>query len=300
MAQTRASLAADLRALGLAPGDTVWCHSSYSSLGAVEGGPQTVLDAFGDALGPEGLLVLPSFNLLEGGAENRMAHWDPATSPSTVGWLTEYARTAPDGLTHRSDHFSHAATARGKGAAECAPVPPSALRHHSQPERNIHRRGWGRFTGDHLLREGRRSPWDSEQSRWGRAHGAGSPMIKSYDAGGKLLMLGTLYDSSTYMHIVETVLWVRAQTPQQSFTSHPCQLLHPSAWRHDRHCPTGGGSVPGCAGAAAVGGGGGRRGRAQHRGAGPAHRRRAPGDATLSLDQPPRTRRLVGGGDAGR
>ena len=128
MAQTRASLAADLRALGLAPGDTVWCHSSYSSLGAVEGGPQTVLDAFGDALGPEGLLVLPSFNLLEGGAENRMAHWDPATSPSTVGWLTEYARTAPDGLTHRSDHFSHAATARGKGAAECAPPhpPPSA------------------------------------------------------------------------------------------------------------------------------------------------------------------------------
>ena len=143
MAQTRASLAADLRALGLAPGDTVWCHSSYSSLGSVEGGPQTVLDAFGDALGPEGLLVLPSFNLLEGGAENRMAHWDPATSPSTVGWLTEYARTAPDGLTHRSDHFSHAATARGKGAAECAPVPPSALRHHSQPERTHSPRGGG-------------------------------------------------------------------------------------------------------------------------------------------------------------
>ena len=141
--QTRASLAADLRALGLAPGDTVWCHSSYSSLGSVEGGPQTVLDAFGDALGPEGLLVLPSFNLLEGGAENRMAHWDPATSPSTVGWLTEYARTAPDGLTHRSDHFSHAATARGKGAAECAPVPPSALRHHSQPERTHSPRGGG-------------------------------------------------------------------------------------------------------------------------------------------------------------
>jgi aminoglycoside N3'-acetyltransferase len=32
-------------------------------------------------------------------------------------------------------------------------------------------------------------------------------MVRAYRDGGKLLMLGTLYDSSTYLHIVEAMLW---------------------------------------------------------------------------------------------
>ena len=42
-----------------------------------------------------------------------------------------------------------------------------------------------------------------EHTRFGRTFGEGSPMLRAYCDGGKLLMLGTLYDSSTFMHVVE-------------------------------------------------------------------------------------------------
>jgi aminoglycoside N3'-acetyltransferase len=176
---TQAGLASDLRALGLATGDTVWMHSSLSSLGAVGGGAAAVLGAVRDALGPDGLLLLPSFNLLDG-TDLRMAQWDVDSSPSTVGWLTELAHTT--GGFVRSDHYSHSCAAAGPGASA--------------------------FVADHLQRVGNRSPWDKEASRWGRTFGEGSPMLKAYRTpGARLLMLGTLYDSATYMHVVESFLW---------------------------------------------------------------------------------------------
>ncbi|MFD6953054.1 AAC(3) family N-acetyltransferase [Nocardiopsis sp. TSRI0078] len=58
--QTRASLARDLAALGVVPGDTLLVHSSLSSLGWVCGGEQAVVQALLDAVGPEGTLVVPT------------------------------------------------------------------------------------------------------------------------------------------------------------------------------------------------------------------------------------------------
>jgi aminoglycoside 3-N-acetyltransferase len=51
---TTVSLAADLRALGLAAGDVVLVHSSYKSIGFVVGGPQAVVQALLDAARPDG------------------------------------------------------------------------------------------------------------------------------------------------------------------------------------------------------------------------------------------------------
>ena len=85
---TRTSLARDLRALGVCAGDTLFVHSSFKSLGEVSGGVQSVVDALMDAMG-DGLLLMPSFNL-DGGRDWRAAHWDPQTTPSSVGWLTEF------------------------------------------------------------------------------------------------------------------------------------------------------------------------------------------------------------------
>jgi aminoglycoside 3-N-acetyltransferase len=50
---TSATLTAQLRALGLRRGDTIFAHTSFSALGAVEGGAAAVLAAFDEALGPE-------------------------------------------------------------------------------------------------------------------------------------------------------------------------------------------------------------------------------------------------------
>lgn len=54
---------ADLRALGVQPGDALEVHSSLSALGRVAGGAETVVDALLAAVGPEGALVMSAFPL---------------------------------------------------------------------------------------------------------------------------------------------------------------------------------------------------------------------------------------------
>ena len=58
---TRELLTRDLTRLGVRKGDCVMLHSSLSSLGWVEGGAATVVEAFLDAMGPEGTLLTPAF-----------------------------------------------------------------------------------------------------------------------------------------------------------------------------------------------------------------------------------------------
>ena len=157
------------------PRDILFVHSSLKSLGPVEGGAATVVAALEDAVGPEGLILMPSFNLVE--PDQRAATWNIETTSSTTGWLTEFFRQMPG--THRSDHYSHSVAARGKGARE--------------------------FVTDHRSQEGCQSPWDREP--WGKSYGTHSPMMKAYRANGKILMIGVDYESSTYIHAVEVIDW---------------------------------------------------------------------------------------------
>jgi aminoglycoside 3-N-acetyltransferase len=185
---TRASLAADLARLGVVPGDTLFVHSSFKSLGPVDGAAGAMVGALEDALGPEGLLLMPSFNLLPKGGEARAQNWNRTATPSSVGWLTEFFRTLPG--TVRSDHYSHSVAARGKDAAL--------------------------FVGDHPSLEGMETPWD--RAPWGRTYGTQSPMINAYRRpNGKVLMLGVDYHSSTYCHVVETFFWAWKKTARHDF-----------------------------------------------------------------------------------
>ena len=168
-------LTRDLRRLGVAAGDILFVHSSFKSLGPVSGGAIAVIEALEAAIGPDGLLLMPSFNLVEW--EKRAATWDHATTPSTVGWITEQFRQLPG--VYRSDHYSHSVAARGKGAKD--------------------------FVADHLSQEGYISPWDRKP--WGKTYGLHSPMYRAYRAGAKILMLGVDYSTSTYIHLVEVTYW---------------------------------------------------------------------------------------------
>jgi aminoglycoside 3-N-acetyltransferase len=79
------------RNLGLAAGDTLLVHSSYKSLGPVEAGPRSVIDALEAALGADGTLILPTFNF----NFNQGQPWDVRTTRSQMGVLTELVRKDP-------------------------------------------------------------------------------------------------------------------------------------------------------------------------------------------------------------
>lgn len=88
---TFAQLVSEFRALGLCAGDVLLVHSSYKSFGGVDGGPPTVIDALLEALGPEGTLIMPTFNF----DFTKGKPWDVRTTPSQMGVLTELVRTDP-------------------------------------------------------------------------------------------------------------------------------------------------------------------------------------------------------------
>lgn len=58
---TEKDLVDGLKEIGLETGDLVLLHSSLASLGFVEGGPETVVNAFLKVLGDAGTLVVPTF-----------------------------------------------------------------------------------------------------------------------------------------------------------------------------------------------------------------------------------------------
>lgn len=109
---TRDRLRADLRRLGLAPGDAAVVHSSLSSLGWVEGGADAVIDALLDAVGEEGTLLVPTFT---SGATDTEPFVRVRT-PSRTGAVTEAVRRRP--ASARSRHPTHSVTALGRDAAD--------------------------------------------------------------------------------------------------------------------------------------------------------------------------------------
>lgn len=177
--QSVTQLEADLKALGVTAGDVLFVHSSFKSLGEVQGGAGGVVDALTQAVGPTGTLLMPSFNLVA--HDKRADTWQIDSTPSTVGYLTEYFRTMP--RVERWDHYSHSVAAMGAAAHDY--VKDGCVDEGSQ--------------------EGMCSPWD--KLPWGRTYGNGSPFAKAYERDGKLLMLGVDYHSSTFVHFVEVVYW---------------------------------------------------------------------------------------------
>ena len=88
---TQDQLIQAFRSLGVEAGDTLLVHSSYKSLGGVEGGPQAVLDALLATLGEEGTLLMPTFNF----DFCKGAPWDVRETPSKMGYMTNLARLDP-------------------------------------------------------------------------------------------------------------------------------------------------------------------------------------------------------------
>jgi aminoglycoside 3-N-acetyltransferase len=174
---SRQQLAADLRALGIAPGDVVMAHASVRAVGEVAGGPDVIHLAVKDALTEEGTLMMyagcPRYvdevgrgNLSPAEEEEvleKLPVFDPETARSARdhGILVEFLRTYPG--THVNPH----------------------------PARFV---AWGKHTG-HLFSS---QPWDY-------AFGAGSALDRFVSLDGKILLLGSDHDTVTFLHYVEHI-----------------------------------------------------------------------------------------------
>ena len=166
----RRAVCAGFQAVGAGPGDTVMFHGSLSSMGTVEGGPGTVIDGVLDAVGPTGTVAMPSlwFNGKEPLQNPR--DFDPKTSPSYVGALSEALRADPRSC--RSHDFSHSVSAIGARAAA--------------------------LTAGHDTCPPMHTPWSL------RAFSDGSPWDRLYDWNALYAFIGVTMRVCTMKHYVET------------------------------------------------------------------------------------------------
>ena len=168
MIATRTSLAADLRAIGVATGDAVLVHAALRQVGRVIGGPDTILTAMLDVVGAEGtVLGYTDWQLEDFGRDypeyrEHVPAFDPFRSRSIRdnGFWPEMLRTTPGAL--RSGNPGASMAAIGGRAA------------------------W--FVADHALDYG---------------YGPRSPLGKLIEANGKMLMLGASLDHMTLLHHAE-------------------------------------------------------------------------------------------------
>ena len=93
----------DLRMLGVREGGVLLVHSSLRALGWVEGGPETVVRALLEAVGPEGTLLMPALTYER--VTRAQPVFDVRRTPSNVGAIPEYFRTRSGTL--RSMHPTH-------------------------------------------------------------------------------------------------------------------------------------------------------------------------------------------------
>lgn len=174
-----ADVAAGVREVGVQPGDVVMFHSSLSSMGTVVGGPNTVIEGFLQAVGPEGTVAVPT--LWWNGSQD-LSEWDYDNSPSYPGIITETFRQRPDSI--RSNNPTHSVSAIGPRAAE--------------------------MTADH-------GKWGLRPCLFGdAAFAAASPWEKLYQWDAHYCFLGVDFTVNTMGHYCQSVLveWALAQAPE--------------------------------------------------------------------------------------
>ena len=102
-----------LESMGLKGDETILIHSSMKAIGAVDGGADTVLDAWMEYF-KDGLLLLPTHTWKTVNADNPV--YNPYTTPSCVGLLTNMFMKR-DGVI-RSLLPTHSLSGYGNNAAE--------------------------------------------------------------------------------------------------------------------------------------------------------------------------------------
>ncbi|MEO0560786.1 MAG: AAC(3) family N-acetyltransferase [Chloroflexota bacterium] len=174
---TRASIAADLRALGVREGETLLVHSALSAFDWIVGGPEAVVLGLLDALSEDGTLVAPAFTsdnsepsnwrnppVPEGWWQSIREHtpaFNSGTPTRMMGLIADTVRTHP--AAQRSDHPQNSFAAIGTHAAVITAAP---------------------------------TPLDA-------GFGDGSPLGALYELVARVLLLGVGHGNNTSLHLSE-------------------------------------------------------------------------------------------------
>jgi aminoglycoside N3'-acetyltransferase len=128
---TKRQLVDDLRDIGMPSGSAVLTHVSLNAIGPIEGGGETLVAAFREALGPEGTLLVPTFSIapqapIDYRIPDRSEPYqpvagDPGLSPDSfpapsaayrTSAFAEAVRQQPDAVSSAHVAFSFAAIGR--------------------------------------------------------------------------------------------------------------------------------------------------------------------------------------------
>ncbi|WP_281268960.1 aminoglycoside 3-N-acetyltransferase [Sphingomonas gilva] len=171
---TRAALRDDLAPLGIGPGDIVMAHAAVSRVGPVLGGPDTLIAALRDAVGPAGTVMA-------------YTDWDACYEP-----LLDAAGRVPDEWRGHVPPFDPAASRaiRDNGVLpEFLRTTPGALRSGSP--------------GASVAAIGARAEWLTADHPLDFGYGPDTPLAKLVEARGKVAMIGAPLDTMTLLHHAE-------------------------------------------------------------------------------------------------
>lgn len=110
---TKQQLKEQLKAMGIKADDTVLIHSSYKSIGEVEGGIDGLIDVFKEYLS-EGLFIIPTHTWAVINPQNPV--YDVKSSIPCIGAVAKVAAFRKDGI--RSLHPTHSVWVTGKVAED--------------------------------------------------------------------------------------------------------------------------------------------------------------------------------------
>ncbi len=110
---TKKNLINDIMNMGIESTDKVMIHSSMKSIGDVEGGADTVVDAFMEYV-CDGMIMMPTHTWAQMSESYNV--FDPATEPACVGIIPNIFMKRPGVV--RSLHPTHSMAVWGNGAAE--------------------------------------------------------------------------------------------------------------------------------------------------------------------------------------
>lgn len=174
---TKNTLIKDIEQSGIRKTGTLLIHSSMKAIGEVEGGGDTVLDAFIEYM-KEGLLLFPTHSWSDKNLQDGI--YDPKTEPACVGILPNLFMKRADAI--RSMHPTHSVTAIG-----------SMAQAYVQRDSNVLR------NGDVL------TPCPRDGCFGGL-----------YDEEAQLLFLGATLKTNTYIHSIEEWLNIPDRINPQS------------------------------------------------------------------------------------